>query len=45
MNNKDVIELAKKIVEIDILRDRIWESFAQQAGDKAYELLRKAQNS
>lgn len=45
MINKDIIDLAKKIVELDLLRDQIWENFAQQAGDKAYELLRRAQNS
>ena len=45
MNNKDVIDLAKKIIELDLLRDQIWENLAQQAGDKAYEILRTVQNS
>lgn len=45
MANKDVIDLAKKIVELDLLRDQIYESFAEAAGERADELLRKIQNS
>lgn len=44
-NKEDVIDLAKKIVELDILRDQIWENFAEAAGERADELLRKVQNS
>ncbi|WP_276608244.1 hypothetical protein [Aquibacillus halophilus] len=42
---KEAVDLAKKIVELDLLRDEIWESLAMLAGDKAYELLRVVQNS
>ncbi|EIJ82185.1 hypothetical protein PB1_04595 [Bacillus methanolicus PB1] len=42
---QEVIQMAKKIVELDQLRDEIWEEFAKAAGDDAYELLRKVQNS
>ncbi|WP_180955305.1 hypothetical protein [Peribacillus deserti] len=44
MVDEKAIELAKKIVELDLLRDEIWEDFARLAGDKAYELLRYIQN-
>jgi hypothetical protein len=45
MMNKEAIELAKKIVELDIKRDMIWEQLASLAGKEAYELLRYVQNS
>ncbi|AGK52190.1 hypothetical protein [Bacillus sp. 1NLA3E] len=45
MITKEAIDLAKKIIEIDILRDEIWENLAVLAGDKAHELLRSIQNS
>ncbi|WP_174732644.1 hypothetical protein [Mesobacillus harenae] len=45
MDNKETIDLAIKIVELDLLRDQIWESYAAKAGNQAYELLRKVQNS
>ncbi|WP_170209265.1 hypothetical protein [Robertmurraya kyonggiensis] len=45
MANKEVIDLAKKIVELDLLRDQIYENFAEAAGERADELLRKVQNS
>ncbi|WP_275670914.1 hypothetical protein [Bacillus mesophilum] len=41
----NALELAKKIIELDLLRDKIWENLAEMAGDKAYELIRKVQNS
>ncbi|MBM7691011.1 hypothetical protein JOC77_000414 [Peribacillus deserti] len=44
MTDEKAIELAKKIVELDLLRDEIWEDLAQLAGDKAFELLRHIQN-
>ncbi|MBP3040702.1 hypothetical protein J9303_14515 [Bacillaceae bacterium Marseille-Q3522] len=44
MVNKEAIELAKKIIELDKQRDRIWEKFAMLTGDRAYELLRALQN-
>lgn len=45
MESPKAVELAKKIIELDLLRDKIWESLAEITGDKAYELLRKMQNS
>ncbi|PKG22541.1 hypothetical protein [Niallia nealsonii] len=45
MINKEAIELAKKIVELDLQRDEIWENFAAVAGDYAHDLLRIVQNS
>ncbi|MBM7572600.1 hypothetical protein [Aquibacillus albus] len=42
---KEAIDLAKKLVELDLLRDELWESLAAIAGDKAHELLRVVQNS
>ncbi|MFE8701970.1 hypothetical protein ACFYKX_15315 [Cytobacillus sp. FJAT-54145] len=45
MNNKDAFELAKKLIELDLLRDEVWEDLAILAGDQAHELLRMAQNS
>ncbi|WP_407272582.1 hypothetical protein [Radiobacillus sp. PE A8.2] len=43
--DKEAFELAKKIVELDVERDQIWENLAARAGDKAFELLRYVQNS
>lgn len=45
MINKEAIELAKKIVELDLQRDEIWENFAALAGNHAHDLLRIVQNS
>ncbi|MFT8321887.1 MAG: hypothetical protein ABF649_13360 [Bacillus sp. (in: firmicutes)] len=45
MINKEAIDLAKKIVELDLLRDEIWENFAAVAGDHAHDILRIIQNS
>jgi hypothetical protein len=45
MISKEAIELAKKIVEIDLLRDEVWENFAAVAGDNAHDILRIIQNS
>ncbi len=45
MRNEDAITLAKMIIELDLLRDEIWESLTSEAGDKAYEILRNVQNS
>lgn len=38
-------DLAKQIVELDVLRDEKWEHLTQLAGGNAHELLRKVQNS
>ncbi|MGP7816967.1 hypothetical protein [Niallia sp. 01092] len=45
MINKEAIDLAKKIVELDLLRDEIWENFTAVAGDHAHDILRIIQNS
>lgn len=45
MNNKEAIDLAKKIIELDLLRDEIWENLAAVAGDHAHDILRFVQNS
>lgn len=45
MSHKEAIELAKQIVEMDTRRDEIWENLTILAGDKAFELLRRIQNS
>ncbi|WP_162927666.1 MULTISPECIES: hypothetical protein [Bacillaceae] len=45
MKNEDAITLAKMIIELDLLRDEIWESLTSEAGDKAFEILRYVQNS
>lgn len=45
MDAKEAIDLARKIIELDLLRDQIWESFAAAAGDQAYEILRNVQNN
>lgn len=39
------MDLAKKIIELDMLRDQIWENFAEAAGERADELFRKVQNN
>ncbi|MBM7587745.1 hypothetical protein JOC86_004319 [Bacillus pakistanensis] len=36
--------LAKQLIWIDLLRDEIWEIYANKAGNQAYEILRKIQN-
>ncbi|WP_162144740.1 hypothetical protein [Peribacillus kribbensis] len=38
------ILLGKKLIELDLLRDQLWEEFAKLAGDKANELFRFLQN-
>ncbi|WP_180953577.1 hypothetical protein [Bacillus sp. T33-2] len=45
MRNNEVIELAKRIVELDLLRDQTWKEFVQITGDRAYELFRMIQNN
>ncbi|SDK20187.1 hypothetical protein [Sediminibacillus albus] len=45
MVNKEAVDLAKKVVELDIKRDEAWENLAALAGEKAHELLRMVQNS
>ncbi|GLB59474.1 hypothetical protein [Cytobacillus sp. NCCP-133] len=45
MKSKDAIDLAKKIIELDLLHDQMRESFAAADGDEAYEILRNVQNN
>ncbi|WP_180994266.1 hypothetical protein [Bacillus sp. Marseille-P3661] len=42
--NPEVIKLAKQIIELDILRDEIWEQLLQKYGHDAYVLLRNLEN-
>ncbi|MBD7939613.1 hypothetical protein MKX67_13435 [Cytobacillus sp. FSL W7-1323] len=45
MENEEAVQLAKKIIELDLLRDEIWEYYAALTGDDAHKLLRLVQNS
>ncbi|WP_173427717.1 hypothetical protein [Aneurinibacillus tyrosinisolvens] len=45
MDNEKIIELAKKILDLDKKRDEIYEELMIRAGDKGFEILRKLQNS
>ena len=45
METKHTIDLARRIIELDLLRDQLWESLTAAAGDYAYEILRNEQNS
>ncbi|MFC3882238.1 hypothetical protein ACFOU2_01320 [Bacillus songklensis] len=45
MDQQQILELARQIVELDVKRDEKWEHLTQLAGRYAYELLRKVQNS
>ncbi|MBI0578828.1 hypothetical protein IEC97_15795 [Neobacillus cucumis] len=44
MYRKNDIQLAAKIVKLDLLRDELYEELMKQLGSKAHELLRKIQN-
>ncbi|MCP8967354.1 hypothetical protein [Ectobacillus ponti] len=39
------VKLARKIVELDLLRDELLEELICLAGNRAFELLRVVQNS
>ena len=45
MISKEAVDLAKKIVELDLQRDEVWENLAELAGEHAHEVLRIVQNS
>lgn len=45
MEKNNALELAKKIIELDMLRDETWENLSQLVGNRAEELLRRVQNS
>jgi hypothetical protein len=44
MYRKNDIQLAAKIVKLDLLRDELYEELMKQLGSNAQELLRKIQN-
>jgi hypothetical protein len=43
--NPQALELAKRIVELDLQRDAVLEQLICLVGERAYELLRTIQNS
>ncbi|WP_282171929.1 hypothetical protein [Cytobacillus firmus] len=45
METKNTIDLARRIIELDLLRDQLWEKLTAEAGYQAYEILRNEQNS
>jgi hypothetical protein len=45
MVEKNEINLAKKIVRLDLLRDELYEELSRSLGSRAQELLRLIQNS
>ncbi|MBB5325478.1 hypothetical protein HNQ34_002579 [Anoxybacillus tepidamans] len=42
--NPQALELAKRIVELDLQRDAVFEQLIVLVGERAYELLRAVQN-
>lgn len=44
MYNKKEIQLAQKIVQLDLLRDELFEELQTKLGSRAQELLRRLQN-
>lgn len=44
MFGKNEVKLAEKIVQLDLLRDELYEELLKIAGSRAPELLRKIQN-
>jgi hypothetical protein len=44
MDNQEALLLAQKVIEIDLLRDEMWEHYSHLVGDRAEELLRRIQN-
>lgn len=45
MYRKDEINLARKIVRLDLLREELYEELLKAMGARAPELLRRIQNS
>jgi hypothetical protein len=39
------LELARRIVELDLQRDAMFEQLIQLIGERAYEILRSVQNN
>ena len=44
MEDEKAVSLAKEIIELDIKRDEMLETFMQLAGEQAFQLLRSVQN-
>ncbi|MRG85883.1 hypothetical protein [Salinibacillus xinjiangensis] len=44
VNRKEVIQLVKEIIELDIRRDELYEKLMTIMGSDAYEVLRFYQN-
>ncbi|WP_269528360.1 hypothetical protein [Anoxybacteroides tepidamans] len=42
--NREAFELAKRIIELDLQRDKMFEHLMSLIGEQAYELLRLVQN-
>ncbi|UOE61997.1 hypothetical protein HPB58_07450 [Priestia filamentosa] len=42
---EEIVGLAKRIIELDIERDEIWEELTRLTGAHAHEILRYLQNS
>jgi hypothetical protein len=45
MYQKNEVNLAKKIVHLDLLREELYEELLKALGSRAPELLRRIQNS
>lgn len=43
-NLEESMQLARKIIELDLLRDEMLEELMTLAGNKAFDLLRAVQN-
>lgn len=43
MEEEKAVSLAKEIIELDIKRDEMLETFMQLAGEQAFQLLRSVQ--
>ncbi|MFC0272500.1 hypothetical protein ACFFIX_13750 [Metabacillus herbersteinensis] len=44
METYNAVEIAKKIIELDVKRDELLEDLMNLAGNRAFELLRFMQN-
>lgn len=44
MYQKNEIKMAEKIIQLDLLRDQLYEELMRMIGNGAPELLRKVQN-
>ncbi|MFC4768635.1 hypothetical protein [Effusibacillus consociatus] len=44
MNREQALQLAKEIIQLDLLRDELWEQLIAMSGSRAHEILRSVQN-